>query len=106
MNIMSIFHGLVCHRAASVARVELKNIWHKMCFFTLCSCCASLVTIVIDVVVVVVVVVVIVIMLNFPLSLVLIVLVAKQSLPSTVVGLQSQNCLCAASVACVHALET
>ena len=30
---------------------------------------------------------------------------AKQSLPSTVVGLQNQNCFCAASVACVHALQ-
>ena len=30
----------------------------------------------------------------------------KQLLPSTVVGLQNQNCLCAASVACVHALQS
>ncbi len=31
---------------------------------------------------------------------------AKHSFPSIIVGLQSQNCFCAASVACVHALET
>ena len=58
MNIMSIFHGLVCRRASSVARGELKNIWHKMCFFTLWSCCASLVAVFIVVAIVVVVAVV------------------------------------------------
>ena len=110
MNIMSIFHELVCHRAASVARGELKNIWHKMCFFTLCSCCASLIAVIIVdinvIVIAVVVVVVVVMVLNSPPSLVLIALVAKQLLPSTVLGVQSQNCLCAALVVCVHALET
>ena len=30
----------------------------------------------------------------------------KQSLPSTVDGLQNQNCFCAASVACVHMLQS
>ena len=53
MNIMSIFHGLVCHRATSVARGDLKNSRHMMCFFTLCSRCTSLVTVVIVVVVVI-----------------------------------------------------
>ena len=72
-----------------------------MCFFTLCSCCAPLVA-----VVVVVVVIVMVLKLNSPPSLVLIILVAKQSLPSAFVGLQIQNCLCVVSVVCVHVLET
>ncbi len=62
--------------------------------------------VVVVVVVIIVVIVIVVVVLNSPPSLVLIVLVAKQLLPSTVMGLQSQNCLCAASVACVHALET
>ena len=108
MHIMLIFHGLVCCRATSVARGELRNIWHKMCFFTLCSCCTSLVFVVVDVLVIVIVVffVIVVVVMNPPPSLVLILLAAKQSLPSTVVGLQSQNCLYAAWVACMHPLET
>ena len=31
---------------------------------------------------------------------------AKQSLPSTIVGLQNQNCFCAALVACMHGLQS
>ena len=31
---------------------------------------------------------------------------AKQSLPSTIVGLQNKNCFCAALVACVHGLQS
>ena len=32
MNIMSIFHGIVCRRVASAAQHQLQNIRHMMCF--------------------------------------------------------------------------
>ena len=35
------FHGFVCCGVASATRGELRNIRHIMCFYTLCSCCAS-----------------------------------------------------------------
>ena len=107
---MPIFHGLACHHVASAARHELQKKRHMMCIICLCSCCASphrrccLPP-----------------QRRRPLPLPLALrssspnclshgplsgaLSSTRLLPSTAVWLQNQNCFCAASVACVHALQ-